>query len=157
MAEDDDRVFGLSGAQLQARAQAVGKACSCEGATGSSGELAHSWTGDLRRAYAAIRPRHNYSLAKLLSEHYRKDVAWDSPLASIVRGWVYALDHRVGVWRIIGVLFNDVTILNKATLNLSSSVSYFRANRISIHAGGVLKINSSYIRIVCASVQGNLP
>ena len=150
-----DDASALSAAQNYV--QARGKSCRCQEA--QTTEEIHrkaSYASDLRTTYESIRRWQNPQLARMLTEAYRKEVAWDSPIAAHVRGWVHLwqLVHAIPIWIFLP---NNITVLNNATLHVPAITKLLLANQIRIHAGGRIWAHSSYTKIKCASIQGNLP
>ena len=110
---------------------------------------------DLRGIYVGLRKSQHPHTAKLVSETTGTPVAWDSPVAKSVYGWVSQL-----AWKqidLVALLFKDIEIGKNSTLTLTPTTKVLWASDIRIHLGGKLKVTSSYIKIKCATVQGNLP
>lgn len=152
--KDDAEGLALARTQLQIPAAAP---CGCHGGHAESATVPQrSYAANLRSAYTAIRRAYHPYLAEVLSEHYGRQILWDDLLPKNVRGWTVQLE-RMTFLKPIALKLKDITIQQNATLSLTSSTSKLWANDIRIHVGGKLNVNSSYIKIRCHSVQGNLP
>lgn len=150
---DDESVLDMAQNSLNIRI----RSCGChESSSKEDAQMRLNSASDLRTIYDTIRTRHNPQLAELLSEIYRREVAWDSLVAAHVHKWIQRL-HVVQVIPLWILLSKDITILNNATLHLSASTNLLWANDIRIHLGGKLRSNSSYTKIMCVSIQGNIP
>ncbi len=114
-----------------------------------------SYGSDLRVAYAGIRRWQHPTLARLLTEALRANVDWDSPVATHTHRWIdrLRLAHRIPLEVFVP---QDVTVLNNATMFVSSTTKLLWAKDIRIHVGGRIVAHSSYTKIRCKSIQGNL-
>lgn len=131
------------------------RTCSCQGGQTGQSSWKYHFRSDLRTTYNGIRRTYHLHLSQLLSDHYQKTVEWDSLLAMSVWGWTkHVTDFAPSV---LVLLAADITINRDATMNLSTTAKVLLANDIRIHVGGRLIINSSFIKIRCASAQGDLP
>jgi len=153
MAEDDAEALSAARHYLQTHTKAGVYSC---GEPEDGIPLKFSYRSDLRTTYDAIRKTQNPHLSRLLSDLYEKEVAWDSLVPAHIRGWIYKLS-LVGSIPLVVSKIKDITIMHNATLNMTASVKLVLANDIRIYMGGVLKLNSSYTKIQCASIQGDIP
>lgn len=153
IADDEEEALSIAREYLK---EGKAKGCGCENDQNREiAPLKLSYRAVLRTTFNGIRKTHNVHLSRVLSDFYEKEIERDSLLPAITHGWV----KRWLTFKLIPILIffpKDITILNNATLNLSSSTDMLWANDIRIHVGGKLKINSSYIKIKCASVKGNI-
>ena len=154
----DDDAKALSAAQTYLQPQGKSGGCDClESEEGTPSKL--RYRSDLRTTYNGIRKTQNPHLSRLLSDFYGKPIEWDSPISAHIRGWISKSNDpsvRSGFISIIVCKPQDITILPNATLSLPASTKLLWANKVRIHVGGKLKSNSSYMKIKCNSVQGNL-
>lgn len=112
---------------------------------------------DLHANYSALRRRRHHALADVVSKALSSPVAWDSLIVKAVYGWIDRLTTvQIIDSYLIVALYKDITIGHNATLTLISTVNGLWANHFRIYTGGELKINSSFIKIVCKSFQGDL-
>jgi hypothetical protein len=102
----------------------------------------------LRTSYNSIRNRHNPALSKLLAEHYRTHIAWDSPVASIVRKWADSVKAVIGI-----ALLQDIIINKDSTLWIDGNVKSLLARNIVIHRTGRLVSGGGYLKIWANSIE----
>lgn len=152
IADDDGEALSIAREYVKGRA----KACDFEsGQNMEATPLKLSYRSSLRTTFNGIRKSHNIHLSRLLSDLHGEEVESHSLIAAITHGWFKRLLF-LKVIPILVFLPKDITIMHNATLNLSPSTNLLWANDIRIHIGGKLKINSSYVKIRCASVKGNI-
>jgi hypothetical protein len=139
IATDDEETYKLAHTRV-ANAPAQSHECECQTA-------ARNGSGSpLRQQYEGLRKAHNPALARVLSDHLQTKVDWDSPIASIVRGWVRYTE--VAKASVIGIaIVNDITIDRGAILRVDQSSKALYAGTIWIHATGRLVYDGGYLKI----------
>jgi hypothetical protein len=143
IATDDEEAFKLASTMMH---QPV-RDCGCE-SQGAYQERASRST--LRTAYNSVRKSHNRALAGLLSDHYGTHIAWDSPLAGIVRKW----DSYLGLnAEIVIALLEDIIINRNATLAVAANAKSLLAHNIWVHDTGRLVLQGSYTKVWANSVN----
>lgn len=155
LARDNDAAF-----EVVQRMPSSGKArCDCAGGgdhSAASTTQKHSAGTMLRAQYGDLRATFNPHLARALADVYRRDVQWDYAIASHVYRWVDRLiamtEFDIGT-----IMIRDITVQKNSTLNIAASTQLVWANNIRIHTGGKIKTSGSYMKIKCASIEGNLP
>lgn len=131
--------------------------CGCEGGAEetASRPVRHGAITPLRARYSRLRRSFNPQLARVLSETYRRDVQWDHAITTHVYRWidrlVVAKEFDLG-----SILFRDIVVHKNSTLNVAPSTQILWANGIRIHVGGKIRALGSYMKIKCASIEGNL-
>ena len=124
-------------------------ACTCSG--GSEVRPADAF----RAHYARLRGQCHPHLARSLTEVHRRDIAWDDLLAVHAYRWWERLRVRPGFE--IGVfLLRDIVVGKNGTLSVSPTAKLLWANDIRIHVGGTIRSSGAYLKIKCASIQGNI-
>ena len=110
---------------------------------------------ELRAVYNGMRRFNNVRLSQVLSESTRAHVAFDSIEASITRGFA---SRAISGSRIIIGLFQaeDIIIGANSTLAVPATTKLLLANDVRIFRGGVLRGLGSFLKITCASIEGNL-
>jgi len=159
--EDDAEALRMAHNAL-AQPQAGGGGCGCGG--GHARE-ADAGRGDLRQHYDRARRRFNPALSRILSEHLRTQVAWDSPTAVVIKNWArrarasgnYSSSSSAEAvpsfnFAILQFALRDVIINRGATLHVESSVQSFLARNILIHRTGRLVHGGGYLKIWAAVV-----
>ena len=152
IADDDGEALSIVREYVKGRAEA----CDCEsGQNMEATPLKLSYRSGLRTTFNGIRKTHNIHLSRLLSDLLGEEVESDSLIAAITHGWV----KRLAILKVMPIwvcLLKNITIMHNATLNLWPLTNLLRANDIRIHVGGKSNINSSYIKVRCASVKGDI-
>lgn len=156
IARDDDSAF-----EVVQRMPSTGKTgCDCHDGDGDHAATStlprHSSGAMLRAQYSDLRATFNQHLARVLADVYRRDVQWDYAIASHVYRWVDRLVVAVA-FDIGTIMIRDITVQKNSTLNIAASTQLVWANNIRIHTGGKIKTTGSYMKIKCASIEGNLP
>lgn len=155
--EDDAEALRMAHNAL-ANPPAAGGGCEC-----AHPGAADAGRGDLRQHYERARKRFNPSLSRVISEHLRTRVEWDSPVAVAVRKWAqrvgagggrygtaeYVPAHR---FTILQLIIRDVIINRGATLHVEPSVQNFLARWILIHRTGRLVHGGGYLKIWASTV-----
>jgi hypothetical protein len=124
-------------------------ACACGG---GAGEMRPA--DAFRAHYDRLRGQCHPHLARSLTEVYRRDIAWDDLLAVHAYRWRERL--RVRAFDIDIFLLRDIIVGKNGTLSVSPSAKLLWANDIRIHVGGTIRSSGSYLKIKCASIQGNI-
>jgi hypothetical protein len=150
----DDDAEALSAARNYLQPQSKSGGCDCLQSEEGTPLKLH-YRSDLRTTYNGIRKTQNPHLSRLLSDLYSKPIEWDSPISAHILWWMLK-KNALSAIRGFVLKPKNITILSNATLSLSASTKLLWANDIRIHAGGKLKSNSSYMKIKCNSVQGNI-
>ncbi|MDH5823585.1 hypothetical protein QFW77_11365 [Luteimonas sp. RD2P54] len=133
--------------------------CDCDGRhdaeTPASRPAGRAAISPLRARYSRLRRNFHPQLARALTEVYRRDVQWDHMVATHVHRWidrlVVAKEFDLG-----SILFRDIVVGKNSTFNVAASTQILWANDIRIHVGGKIRTLGSYMKVKCASIQGNL-
>jgi hypothetical protein len=141
---DDDEVYKVAYSSMS---QKTAYDCNCGNQDVYSVKL---YGTSLRTNYNNIRKKHNPALARLLSDHLNTQVAWDDPLASVVRKW--AISSRIDKL-IYVVLLEDIIINRNATLAVAANTKSLLAHNIWIHQTGRLVKQGSYLKIWANSIN----
>jgi len=162
--EDDAEALRMAHNAL-ANPSAGGGGCEC-----AHPGAADAGRSDLRQQYERARKRFNPALSRVISEHLRSRVEWDSPVAGAVRKWAqrvgagggqYGTAERLPAHRVtvLQLTLRDVIINRGATLHVESSVQNFLARYILIHRTGRLVHSGGYLKIWASTVAPlfNLP
>lgn len=128
--------------------------CGCDGDDGHAARKPHP-VASMRTHYAQVRRRFHPALSQLLAEAQGHEVAWDSPTAVHAHRWVEHL-QAVRRFEMVVLLWQDLTVGHNATLQLAPTRRMLWARNIRIHTGGRIRTTGSYLKIKCASIQGNL-
>lgn len=129
--------------------------CGCDGGDDATEARAPHPVATLRQQYGQLRRRFHPTLARALSDVHGQEVAWDSPLAIHAHRWVHQL-QAVRRFELVLVFWQDLTVGRNATLQLATTRRMLWARHIRIHTGGRIRTGGSYLKIKCASIQGNL-
>jgi hypothetical protein len=106
-------------------------------------------------AYTGVRKVRHPQLAAVISDALRTQLRFDALPVRIAYGWIVRrAEFRAIDFTVLSAL--DVVVERNGTLRLSPDIDSLRAQEIRIFTGGRLIVQSSYIKIVCASVAGNL-
>lgn len=148
VARDNEAAF-----EMASRSSASDEApCGCDGerADAPSREVS-----PLRARYARLRSSLNPQLARALSEVYRREVQWDDPIAIHAYRWIdrWVVDKGFSLGAFV---LRDIVVAKNSTLNIAPQTQIVLANDIRIHTGGKIRTLGSYMKIRCASIQGNL-
>jgi hypothetical protein len=152
---DGNEAFAI--AQTRLRQGSSPKPCSCHGEEGKQGEERPAYRDQIRGVYNEVRKAHHPNFAQVLSEVYRAEVAFDDPIVAHVHAFISGLyAGRFTVTKVPVLKIADITIQKNATMNVGSTTKLLFANDIRIYSGGKMKLNSSFTKIKCSSIQGNL-
>ena len=105
--------------------------------------------------YTGVRKLRHPRLSEVLTATLRRPIRFDAAVSRITHGWITRL-QEFGRFDLTLLFARDVVVQRNSTLTLGSGVDSLRANDIRIFRGGRLAIQSSYIKIVCNSVAGDL-
>jgi hypothetical protein len=107
-----------------------------------------------RTTYNRLRRLHHPNLARVLSDHFGQQIAWDDLLARVVRAWHSRLvDLRAPL--LVGLLaLNDIDIGAHATLRVLRTVDILSAHDIRIGDEGRLDFQGGGVKVRCASLTG---
>jgi hypothetical protein len=144
IAADDEAVQRL--AEERVRRGDAAAPCGCS----QSGGRSLSFSASLRASYQALRRDYNPALARVLSNHYGTELAWDSHLAISVRGWTSRFSKEALV---TVALFRDIQIGRNARLDVEASSVELLARNIRIHRSGTLSHHGGYLRIWANSIE----
>ena len=144
IAKDNDETFRAVSRMAEGQTPAK---CSCRS---HENEYRTAFGTALKHTYNDIRAHYHPVLSKLLSEHYRHPIPWDSPVPRLVRFWTEAT--TVNGHEYIS-LFKDVVINEGATLSLDKNTLTLFAGNISIHRTGRLVCGSGFLKIWAHSVN----
>lgn len=137
IASDDDQAYRMAAASIST----LTHDCTCS--------PRHDTVADrLVAAHRQARRSNNPALARLLSDHYRADIAFHDPLPVLTRNWISYFDtKRHFDAGIVISLLTDVTIHRNAVLATDRTVKTLLARNIWIHRSGQLLQRGSYMRI----------
>jgi len=116
--------------------------CTCHG----GGRAESPGKEGFRAAVQRVRRSYQPNLARVLSRHYGRSVAWDSPVVGITRRWLDGISKKVEWW-IEVLLADDIVINANATLVLQATTRSLMAGRIRIHRTGRLSSRGGYLKI----------
>lgn len=159
IARDNDTAFEV--VQRMPATAAAGNGCDCHG---NAGHVDHdppaagprrSAGAMLRAQYGDLRATFNPGLARHLTDVYGRDVQWDHAVATHVYRWVDRL-VATSAFDVGTIMIRDITVNRNATLNIAPGAQVLWGNRIRIHTGGRIVTTGSYLKVKCASIEGNL-
>jgi hypothetical protein len=111
-----------------------------------------SYGSSMRELTARIRRDYHPSLSRVLSEHYRTEIALDSLRAQIVWKWASSIE-RWNERSVVATLFQDITVNKNATLHIDKSNRLLMAGDIRIHKTGKIVRSGGYLKIWAHSVS----
>lgn len=116
----------------------------------------------LKKVYSSIRKGLNTNLARLISDTYESGTPFESRKMSPIlldKQFNNLINIEERMKRLHGQIatIKDITISNNAKLSVDPNVDTLFAKNIRIHQGGKLIIRGSFLKIVCDSMEGNIP
>lgn len=151
---DGNEAFAIAQTRLRQGAQS---SCNCHK---EEGEEAHEHLGyrdQIRGIYNEVRKAHHPNFAQVLGDIYRAEVAFDDPVVAHTHAMISAYyAGRFTAVKMPVMKIADITIQKNATMNVAATTKLVFANNIRIYTGGKMKLNSSFTKIKCISIQGNL-
>lgn len=157
LSDDDDEALAVAHEHMRSHGSF---ASSVESNPVFKPSLATNYSAEYYRSYRTIRKTYNLNLSQLLVEAGLEPRSNNNGLRSMfLRTWMEYLQQAEVQNQ--GIPFTvchlgDLTIQRDATFRLSQITSTLLAKDIRIQVGGRLVAESSYIRIRCDSVEGNL-
>ena len=153
IADDDEETYKAAREMLASQPAPHG-GCECKPEAAGSANV-----GTLRQHYSRARRSFNPALSRLLSDHLKTRVEWDSPVAGVVRRWAsYAAD--AGLYAdtnfIVSVQIlrlRDIIIGPGATLHVDPGTQDLLAATIWIHQTGRLRHGGGYLKIWASAIS----
>jgi hypothetical protein len=147
--EDDREAYKFASALITARPPG---ACQCEDRPARS-----TFAADFRRAYRQVRQAHTPAVARVLSDYYGTQIAFDDPQPRIMTGWVRHVSDRAFFERsILVAALMDITIKRRATMKVEPLLKSLNANNIWIHREGKLRQEGGNLRIWAHNISSYL-
>jgi hypothetical protein len=146
LSSDDRDALQLSREFIAKRGAPAGS-CGCESAHIRPTSIAR----ELDATYRDIRKEHHPALARVLSERYETEFAWNSAFASSIYGWTRRIQAQEIIASICVVA--DITIGRNATLTLDHTSTVLLAREIWIHRTGKLVHRGGFLRIWAKSLD----
>jgi hypothetical protein len=149
---DDERAGVIAEQRFAQSAPAGCGCCQCNGHAQAGVETSSMMTASAARRAGlqshvkSVRREVHTQLAALLSDHHRTRIDVGSAYVGRTFAAISAFDRRQLV-SIISILFQDITIGAKSTLQLPAVQKSLYARNITIHATGRLITGGSYTKI----------
>ncbi|WP_316827617.1 hypothetical protein [Pedobacter miscanthi] len=108
----------------------------------------------LQTQYRNIRRKGNFQLAKLLTNHYGKQILWDDFEAIHAYKMTMNLlkNPRLGL-NVVYFSLDDIIINTNSTLTVNSGTDLIKGRNLVIHTNGKMEIKSSYLFLKCKTAK----